>query len=446
VDNVVVTPSKYVYGTPITDWVEYTPPTSNVTLGNGTLTGKWRQLGDTIQCQTKMRFGTTTSLGTHPVFRIPPQFSVDTSKVESQSVGWGLAVDISNQQRYVLSGFRDGNGILPQADNVNSHINATTPFTWADQDWLDLNFSLPIQGWSSSVRMSDGYEGRDVLVGLTGGSVSVPHNTSQKITGISIDSKSKDTTASWDAANSRYIVPVSGFYRITGHGDFAANASAGSAVNAIHLIRNGAFYCDVARRDSMPPENQSISCLVTGQTNPLYLVAGDILEFNAFQTSGVTRQFNGSHFSIQRISSPQTIAMGETVAGYAKNASGQVIPNGTVTTLTGWTTVTDTHAIFNPSTGVLTVNRSGFIDLSAIVSFSPNSTGERAILFLLNNTTEIGVVDIRAASGGITTGVSTSISCYPVKSGDTFIVRAYQSSGGNLSIFNDRTLLSWRIY
>jgi hypothetical protein len=184
-------------------------------------------------------------------------------------------------------------------------------------------------------------------------------------------------------------------------------------------------------------------------TGDLYLKAGDAISVGVLQDSGAARTIeNGAPttVSIHRISSPQTIAMGEVVAGYAKNASGQVIPNNTVTTLTGWTTVTDTHAIFNPSTGVLTVNRSGFIDLSAIVSFSPNSTGDRSILFVLNNTTEIGVVDIRAVSGGITTGVSTSISCYPVKSGDTFIVRAFQSSGGNLAISGDRTLLSWRIY
>jgi hypothetical protein len=376
----------------------------------------------------------------------------DLTKIPNRdNVGTGHVLDggvlgYTGTAHIVSDGFKLSISLDQSGDLIRDNIPSAGWWTSAGYQAFSINATIPIQGWSSSVRMSDGYEGRDVLVGLTGGSVSVPHNTSQKITGISIDSQSKDTTASWDAANSRYIVPASSFYRISAHGNFAPSGSAGNAVNAIRLFRNGTFYCDVARRDSIAAENQNIGSFVTGQTNPLYLVAGDILEFNAFQNSGVTRTFYGDYFSIERISSPQTIAMGEVVAGYAKNASGQSIPNGTVTTLTGWTTVTDTHAIFNPSTGVLTVNRSGFIDLSAIVSFSPNSTGERAILFLLNNTTEIGVVDIRATSGGITTGVSTSISCYPVKSGDTFIVRAYQSSGGNLSIFNDRTLLSWRIY
>jgi hypothetical protein len=291
--------------------------------------------------------------------------------------------------------------------------------------------------------MSDGYEGRDVLVGLTGGSVSVPHNTSQKITGISIDSQSKDTTASWDAANSRYIVPASSFYRISAHGNFAPSGSAGNAVNAIRLFRNGTFYCDVARRDSIAAENQNIGSFVTGQTNPLYLVAGDILEFNAFQNSGVTRTFYGDYFSIERISSSQTIAMGEVVAGFAKNTSGQVIPTDTVTTITNWTVTSDTHGIFNPTTGVLTVNRSGFLDISAMVFYNVDPNGDRSALLYLNGS-ELSAVDSRA-SNIWGTGVPIAISGYPVKSGDTITLRGAQGSGGNLGLLN-RTYLSWRIY
>jgi hypothetical protein len=294
--------------------------------------------------------------------------------------------------------------------------------------------------------MSDGYDGREILVGLTGGSVSVPNNTSQKITGMSIDSRSKDTTASWDAANSRFIVPVSGFYRITGHGEFTTNASAGTAINAIQLRRNGAFIGDIARRDSLAAENQNLTCFVTGQTNPLYLVAGDILEFYAFQNSGVTRTFNGIYFSIERISSPQTIAMGEVVAGYATNSSGQSIPNASFTAVTNWSVVNDTHGIFNPSTGVLTVNKSGFIEIASSLVFNPNASGGRSSA-IERNGSNLTINDYPTVSG-LTISVPIGLASYPVKAGDTFKIKAFQNSGGNLSLAASSlyNYISWRIY
>jgi hypothetical protein len=289
--------------------------------------------------------------------------------------------------------------------------------------------------------MSDGYEGREIVGKFSKNTdQSIPNATLTDLTGFSVIF---DTCSAFNPATGVYTFPASGYYRITAQVTFDFNSS---GERDLYYKINGNYFVLNARLNDGP-----YWAAVPGSTI-VYGTAGQTIQIAARQDSGgplnvlSTLGARQTVWSIERISSPQTIAMGEVVAGYAKNASGQSIPDGTVTTLTGWTTVTDTHAIFNPSTGVLTVNRSGFIDLSAIVSFSPNGTGERAILFLLNNTTEIGVVDIRATSGGVTTGVSTSISCYPVKSGDTFIVRAYQSSGGNLAIFGDRTLLSWRIY
>jgi hypothetical protein len=139
--------------------------------------------------------------------------------------------------------------------------------------------------------------------------------------------------------------------------------------------------------------------------------------------------------------------MGEVVAGYAKNASGQSIPNSTDTVLTSWTVESDTHAIFNPSTGVLTVNRAGFIDLVFSVSFPPNGTGVRSCHIYKNNTEFIGLDDA-APSTGWDVSCKAIVSAYPVKAGDTFVFRAWQNSGTSLTINGglNKTYLSWRIY
>jgi hypothetical protein len=304
--------------------------------------------------------------------------------------------------------------------------------------------------------MSDGYEGREIVTtyrATVGGTL--VNNT---VTFIDFNSKDFNTTSSVVGAGNghntnwqntwRYIAPVSGYYRVSANATIIFPANTQCNASLILSINGNEVFRGIRSRYA-PPSSEERGVSISGT---LYLKAGDAVSIGLYQSSGGNRSLevggnNEQNFvSIERISSPQAIAMGEVLAGHAKNASGQVIPHNTATTLTSWTTVTDTHAIFNPSTGVLTVNRSGFIDLSAIVSFSPNSTGDRSILFVFNNTTEIGIVDIRAVSGSITTGVSTSISCYPVKSGDTFIVRTFQTSGGNLAIFSDRTILSWRIY
>jgi hypothetical protein len=453
--------TKYVYGTPITDWVEYTPQfNTGFTVGTGGNAANkwfWRRVGGSIQIRGGFVLGTSGfSMGSGNFeASLPSGLSFDSSKLTWQFDRIGVFdTHDSNQTNmrevgavYVPGTSNTFRFIQRRVDNTSGVVNANFPFTWAADDELYCRIEAPIQGWSSSVKMSDGYDGREIIVGLTGGSVSVPHNTSPKITGMSIDSRSKDTTASWDAANSRYIVPVSGFYRITGHGLFLSNGSAGNAINAIRLFRNGAFYSDIARRDTLAAENQALSCFISGQTNPFYLVAGDIIEFNAFQTSGVTRTFNGFYFSIERISSPQTIAMGEVVAGYAKNTSGQSIPNSTDTVLTSWTVESDTHAIFNPSTGVLTVNRAGFIDMVFSVAFQQNGSGARSCHIYKNNTEFVGVDD-RAPLSSWPVSAKAIVSAYPVKAGDTFVFRAWQNSGSSLNIDGslNKTYITWRIY
>jgi microcystin-dependent protein len=140
------------------------------------------------------------------------------------------------------------------------------------------------------------------------------------------------------------------------------------------------------------------------------------------------------------------ISMAETVTGFATNSSGQSIPNASFTAVTNWTVVNDTHGIFDPTTGVLTVNKSGFIEIASSLVFNPNASGGRSSA-IERNGSNLTINDYPTASG-VTVSVPISLASYPVKAGDTFKIKAFQNSGGNLSLASSAlyNYISWRIY
>jgi hypothetical protein len=239
-------------------------------------------------------------------------------------------------------------------------------------------------------------------------------------------------------------VPVSGFYRFAGHGLFSSNGSAGNAINAIHLIRNGVFYGDVARRDSLAAENQALSCFINGQTNPFYLVAGDILEFNAFQTSGVTRTFDGFYFSIERISSPQTIAMGEVVAARYTSSSGQSIPQAVGTIVNFNTKEYDTHnAVTTGTNWKFTAPVAGTYNVSSYLlydTFTISGISDMVLSVNKNGSTyaEIGRTPLwSGAQFYVPVGGTTDIQ---LNAGDTISIKAENYTGAA------RTLVTSGVY
>jgi hypothetical protein len=69
----------------ITEWRSFTPIwTSSGTapvLGNGTLTGRWRQVGDSAQVEIVLTLGSTSTIGTGLyTLSLPPEITRDTSK------------------------------------------------------------------------------------------------------------------------------------------------------------------------------------------------------------------------------------------------------------------------------------------------------------------------------------------------------------------------------
>ena len=107
---------------------------------------------------------------------------------------------------------------------VSFILNSTSPFTWGSNDELRVYaMSVPIAGWSSSVKIAEPMELRDVVLHLErsagftfnhsgfGFSTTIP---------FSISDVKLDTASTFDDANDAFLCPTSGYYLISGNAEF----------------------------------------------------------------------------------------------------------------------------------------------------------------------------------------------------------------------------------
>jgi hypothetical protein len=384
VDNVVVAPSKYVYGTPITDWVEYTPQfNAGFSVGSGGQAFNrwfWRRVGGDIQIRGSFKFGSsgfsmgsgyfTASLPSGRAFdftKIPFAYDrigvfdcFDEGGTNQREVGTVIIDGTSNTFHFALRRI---------SDNTSNRVQSNFPFNWAGGDEFFCQIQAPIQGWSSSVKMSDGYDGREIVCRAyrnTDQSV----NTNGNSVKVQFSHVEIDTTNSFDVSNSRWICPSAGYYRI----------NANLRLFGSNVLNN--FYV-VAIRINDALRSEGLSTPFAGLRQDLicndvfYLKAGDVVEIHVF---GAGNNSSNAYFleggimrtyvSIFKVQSPQTIAMGESINVVATNSSGQTLPNGSLTTLTGWTKEKDTHNAFNASTGIFTAPVSGLYEFSLMLTLN----------------------------------------------------------------------------
>lgn len=149
----------------IGDWEEYTPSFnsgfSSGSGGNQSESWRWKRVGSDMIIEGGFRLGTTgASMGTGAFeFSIPSGYKIDHSKLEMldgyPKVGTVRMGDYSASQ-----GFGEGqvviynnsltNFIIATNNTSFASISATSPFTWTQDDFLKVEATVPIQGWSSS--------------------------------------------------------------------------------------------------------------------------------------------------------------------------------------------------------------------------------------------------------------------------------------------------------
>lgn len=393
-DNISVSPSNYVYGTPITDWESYsfTPVTSSGTMTNYTATMFSRRVGSELEARFSIAF--TGAPGTWSGVRIPIKsgLTIDTAKTpdygDSKIFGQAGIIDTgANYYVGTVNGFNTSQlivywqGTSTHTGNAPAGIFATTstsPMTFVSGDGISGSFSVPILGWSSSVQVSDGYDGRVVAASaMVPANQSVANATDTKITYTNIQSNTTNSLS-----NSTFTVPSAGTYRI--EADFAMLGPADAGIpGSISIKIDGVTAKTLSTSDVV--YSQKLGSL--GDRSPIFsislekdLKAGQTVEIYGIHycttsTGPQSATVNAGSFSIEKLSGSPTISASETVAFSGKHTSGLSIPRIVEVPVDFNINTVNTHgsyragAGYNSSTGTWTTIP-GFVANSAGLYFS----------------------------------------------------------------------------
>lgn len=416
VDNISVGPSEYVYGSTDTDWQPYTPTYT----GFGTVTtvdAFWKREGDSIYIKGRFISGTTTAVAAQIGF--PSGLSVSTQQT-TQSVAEGTIVN--NMFTTVFAPLVSAGDSGIGAGNVASSGLVKVTGTGLAAATNPVGYSvgpIPIQGWATNGRISDGYDAREISSTiLASGSQSLTNATFTK---IQLTNKLEDLTASFDnVTNYRYVIPTSGRFKISGSVAFAANAT-GSRIASYRVNGGSDIYLNVTI--AAPATGES---LLPISSETVSLKAGDYIEFFAYQQSGgaLTLTTN-TRVTISKNQAPTTISANELLyADYSSTAGNSV---GTSDTLQIYgTKVEDTHGAYNSGTGIFTAPTSGNYRASVTLLTAAVTLGttQTAAISLYKNGSFYRRLSTEVGSGGsASVGLSGNI-IIPLKAGDTLSIYA----------------------
>ncbi len=433
VDNVFLGKQISTVGTPVTDFVQFTP-TINWTSGY-TTSGYYRRVGDSIDVIVKIAFNLApTPSGTDLLINLPAGLSIDTAKMLSPVAGGaptcGDAVFYNEgtpsfhifRCQYFSSTSVKVYFQSSVTNGLESPITTQTPILVAASDYLIARYTVPVVGFSSSVQMSNATDTRVISFSGSQTSQAVTANT----TNISFTTI-KDSNGAW--STNQYVVPVTGDYLVS-----ASMITSGAG--SLDVYKNGSRYgAYLGTSSSAGGFSVGGSALVTN------LVAGDIISIRYTQSVTLT----SGYLSIHRLSGPSVVAANETVSCRYTTAAGQSIPNNTYTTVVYGTKSYDTHNFMNSSTGVATIPVSGKYSISVLNVWASTTwaTGQSSVLALYVNGVSYGniyyltpqanaAIAFNAILGG---SIEANFNA-----GDTVAVRIQQNKGGSINLANDASL------
>ena len=122
-------------------WDTYTPTwtgTSNPSIGNGVLTGRYLRLGKTIICTIVMQMGSTTTYGSGTWTITLPVESVWASQT-NVSMGSAHLFDTSATARKTGQVFNVGQSTVRIVTDSATLVGTAVPWTWATGDVLSLD-------------------------------------------------------------------------------------------------------------------------------------------------------------------------------------------------------------------------------------------------------------------------------------------------------------------
>lgn len=376
---VAVSPSNYVYGTPITAPSSFTPTGSLTT--NATYTGFKHQEGNFLVQKTDITFGGTNTQGVINI-NLPPGLTIDTNLLDITSfknvisLNGGLTIGsttysiaavtngANNSFRIVFGNVKtDDAGVTSDPTKFNSvDTSANIPAAIASGATLSVTVRVPILGWSSSVQVSDGYDGRVVACSRGANGQSIPTNIYTPINYTTVIST--DTVSGWTdgvgynsttgtyTTDPSYVIKTSGKYKITANILFAQIAFGVGNILDFGIYRNGT---------GVLTEATTVQTTTSGYYGVktegiLDLIAGDVIVIKGFQNSGSNKSLiasgSASKFSIEKLSGSPVISATETVGFRAISTSGESVPTTEADFLPA-TIEANTHGAYSSATGFI---------------------------------------------------------------------------------------------
>lgn len=122
-------------------WKTWTPTFTNLTVGNGTLSAYYAQIGKTVLYRIRLIFGTTTSISGAISVDFPASLSANYNA--AAPVGNAVFTD-ENTLAYFGQHWRSGQIVVMNSSPGYvgaTAVQATIPFTWTTTDKLDITGS-----------------------------------------------------------------------------------------------------------------------------------------------------------------------------------------------------------------------------------------------------------------------------------------------------------------
>jgi hypothetical protein len=330
-DDLYVGPQSLAFGPAMTD-VGANPwtPTGTWTT-NATYAGVWQRVGDMLKAQVLVSLsGAPTGSFT---LNLPSGLSIDTNKLTTVTRldVLGNVVVRDDSAATVLTGAVRYNSTtslialsVPSATgSALSPVTATAPFTFASLDTVELEFEVPIVGWSTNTAMSADTDTRKCTARAV--RTSTQSIATATLTKVQFNSVTFDTHGTFDSTtNFRYVAPIADYYKIYAEVRWNASMTAASDVILQYKI-NGAGATTLDRQ--VGTANMAMKGFDKVQLN-----AGDYIEIFVQQNSGgaLSTEASTTFVVIEKDTGPAVVAATESVnARYTTAAGASISTSGT---------------------------------------------------------------------------------------------------------------------
>lgn len=457
VDNFILSPSQVSQGAIVTDWQSSTP-TIGFTGGTLSTSSMYsRRNGDSLEVRVALKWSSIFTGGT-PTFTLPSGLSIDVSKIPGTPaspqyfLGRATLNDVTNVPYYAAVAYNNSTSVILKPEITvggntfgavtSTSVSTTYPFTWANNDEIFLEYSVPIVGWSSSITVPSqqtnqviAFKARLSANQSLGGSLAKV--TFDTVTGSTMGCFNKG--GGFSTSNTRFEAPEAGTYCF--NFVIISNTDLGS----------GSAYTSQIRKNGTSVKNfrmwaDEATAQYSG-TATIDLLKGDYVEVYAAGDTSWTAiggdSADSAVFEGWMVKGNQTIGMDEVVAATYSTNAGQAIANTTNVTVLFEDKLFDTHNAYNTSTGEYTIPVAGnyLINSSCVLIATTNWNIAEAMIGRLQKNGS--VVAETKTSLPATSASSIEVSCPPMGivlsciKGDLIKMSVYQSTGAGQNLTSD---------